>query len=698
MGLLRKTVVVLIGIVVVGGGAIYTGIIPITDLSQPDASVEDIGDWGDVSDNRIVIIHEIAIYNPNPIELDIGDAVTVSIDLKMNGIRLGSVEKTGLDIAQGDNSVPVKSELNQNRISEFWANFVNQDETIHADVSVDLRVNRGPGFSVSTPTVEASALTSERPVSDAINGAASQLEGSYEKQVPSGGLRDELRDRIPIGPSEPASVGYTVEDVKMSWGEVNNDKTNILIDLKITNSGDVPVPAVPDGIAVNILMNDIQVFEANSEPISLRNVDRDSVIRPDETKSYTLVATADNENIEQWFTSYAKQREQSSVRTELQFIFNLGEQTITLPRDGAVAYECSFRSGIFVDNQSQSTTCGDDGTVKIGPTQFDQSEVESTVENTDERLSDEENQAPTAVINVDPQSGEAPLAVTLDGSSSSDPDGEIVSYRWTIDGPTPGGVSETLNRQFQTAGDYEVELTVRDDDGDTDTTSKTISVSSRLPSSDSDDDSPGSIIGDDEEGSAEDSDESSSGDSGSGSNEKPSADIEPSRTSGTAPVSVEFDASGSSDPDGSIEEYEWDIEGQEDADGQTVSREFTEPGSYEVELTVTDDDGEQASTSVTIEVNAPPTASASADPPSGDAPLNVDFDGSDSSDPDGEIVEYRWEIEGPTPGGTGETITRRFQTRGTYDVTLTVTDDDGATDSTTITVEVEGRFGKIYLN
>ena len=95
------------------------------------------------------------------------------------------------------------------------------------------------------------------------------------------------------------------------------------------------------------------------------------------------------------------------------------------------------------------------------------------------------------------------------------------------------------------------------------------------------------------------------------------------------------------------------------------------------------------------EDNTKPSAEVTASPSSGEAPLTVEFDGSGSSDPDGTIESYEWDIDGPTPGGRGETITRRFQTQGEYTATLTVTDDDGLTDTADVTVTVEGRFGRI---
>jgi len=72
----------------------------------------------------------------------------------------------------------------------------------------------------------------------------------------------------------------------------------------------------------------------------------------------------------------------------------------------------------------------------------------------------------------------------------------------------------------------------------------------------------------------------------------PTARILASSTVGYAALTVSFDANTSSDNDGQINGYAWDFDdGGATATGTTATHTFTEPGGYNVRLTVTDDDG-----------------------------------------------------------------------------------------------------------
>ena len=87
-------------------------------------------------------------------------------------------------------------------------------------------------------------------------------------------------------------------------------------------------------------------------------------------------------------------------------------------------------------------------------------------------------------------------------------------------------------------------------------------------------------------------------------------------------------------------------------------------------------------------VNGPPVAAASAQPTSGTIPLTVSFDGSASSDPDGDPLSYSWDF-GDGAQGTGATVSHNYTGAAAFTVTLTVDDGRGGTDSTSLTIMAE---------
>lgn len=93
--------------------------------------------------------------------------------------------------------------------------------------------------------------------------------------------------------------------------------------------------------------------------------------------------------------------------------------------------------------------------------------------------------------------------------------------------------------------------------------------------------------------------------------------------------------------------------------------------------------------SIDILANDQPTASFTVSPNPATVGETVSFDGSGSTDPDGSITAYEWDFDNDgTIDATGATPTHSFDAPGDYPVSLTVTDDDGATDTETITVSV----------
>ena len=160
---------------------------------------------------------------------------------------------------------------------------------------------------------------------------------------------------------------------------------------------------------------------------------------------------------------------------------------------------------------------------------------------------------------------------------------------------------------------------------------------------------------------------------------------------------VSFDASASSDTDGTIENYSWDLDGDgtfetDTGTTPTTSHSYSENGTYLVAVKVTDDEGKSglAVDPVTVE-NRLPSAAFTWSPTAPKKKKAVTFDASASNDPDGTIARYLWDFDG---NGTVDreaqnpVISHSFSNTGNFPVTLTVVDDDGGRDSETRTVSV----------
>lgn len=263
------------------------------------------------------------------------------------------------------------------------------------------------------------------------------------------------------------------------------------------------------------------------------------------------------------------------------------------------------------------------------------------------------NQPPIAQIE-----GELVVApgqrVELRGDRSFDPDGTIVKHLWDLgDGTTAEG--PIVAHAWERVGFYAVTLLVEDDLRATGTAAARITVTDGTPD-----------------------------------NLPPTAVIDgPGRGAPGEPL--EFSGAGSSDRDGTIVAHRWDFGDGQRGDGVEVSHTFHAEGTFTVTLVVEDDRGGlgQATRTVIVsagEANRPPVAVAGQDVTTRvNAP--VTFDGAGSTDPDGSIVAYRWDL-GDGTRATTRRVTHTYQSAGTFTVTLEVEDDRGARATDTLTATV----------
>lgn len=254
-----------------------------------------------------------------------------------------------------------------------------------------------------------------------------------------------------------------------------------------------------------------------------------------------------------------------------------------------------------------------------------------------------QNVLPTASFS----SSVADKTVTVNGSGSADSDGTIATYTWNFgDGsPTVAGTVSSASHTYSAAGTYSVTLSVVDNSGGSDSVSHDVQIVHV--------------------------------------NSAPVAIFTESLTN----LSAAFDATGSSDADGSIATYAWNFGDGTSGSGATALHSYAVAGSYTVGLTVTDNEGASTTLTHVIAVtaaNIAPTASFTSSP----SGLSVAFDAAASSDADGTISSYDWDFGDGTAHGTGVAPTHTYAAAGSYTIALIVTDNRGGSNSATATVSV----------
>ncbi|MGH7512564.1 MAG: PKD domain-containing protein [Gemmatimonadales bacterium] len=227
----------------------------------------------------------------------------------------------------------------------------------------------------------------------------------------------------------------------------------------------------------------------------------------------------------------------------------------------------------------------------------------------------------------------AALACTFT-DSSTDADGRIATYRWSFGDGSDEATTRDAGHAYAAPGDYTVALRVTDDSGATDSTSAV--ARAVLP-----------------------------------------RDLPPVAAFGSAcdELSCVF-TDLSSDPDGQIVAYRWSFGDGSAGISRDAAHLYSAPGTYTIDLTVTDDRGASTTAAHSIDAimpNTPPRAAFG----SSCAELTCTF--SDSSfDVDGTLVGHHWTFDdgeaadGPNPVHT-------YAGFGVYHVQLVVTDDRGAT-------------------
>jgi len=248
---------------------------------------------------------------------------------------------------------------------------------------------------------------------------------------------------------------------------------------------------------------------------------------------------------------------------------------------------------------------------------------------------------PVPAFDASPSPGTINNPVCFNASGSTD-NGIIVGFSWKFgDGTT--GTGEVVCHEYSAEGSFNVTLLVQDEDRNCEEVTQTIVIGRGVPAT---------------------------------------CTIVTSPTAVTPNQDVNFTAI-TTDPDGSVKRFNWDFgDGSRTSTSRnTVTHRYRVIGSFNVILTIIDDQGNQSTCQASVSVTNGTLPSCAFT--FGPVPVSlndvVNFNASTSTDADGDIRRYSWNFGDGSASVTESDplISHQFTVSGAFTVTLTVTDDDG---------------------
>ncbi|WP_224269269.1 LEA type 2 family protein [Haloprofundus salinisoli] len=241
-----------------------------------------------VDNDTTTIETNVTVRNPNPLGVSI-DGATIDYGVRMNDVPMASNRKNGLRIGRGNSTLSFRTEMRNERISEWWVTHVENGERTTLRVDADAGY-RGVEATFEGPTVEREIQTD---IVSAFNSTETRAIDANQPLV-----------------SDP--ILY-VNETSAQWGDANESATPIRTSFVVYNPK--PVPVTVSRLGYDIHMNGVRVGRGSTN--------REYVVGPKQTQRIEATAVIENDRLDEWWVTHVRRGEVTTLTIDFRAVVRL---------------------------------------------------------------------------------------------------------------------------------------------------------------------------------------------------------------------------------------------------------------------------------------------------------------------------------------------------------------------------------------
>ncbi len=246
--------------------------------------------WGNVNESVTQILSDVTVTDPLPFSIPLS---RINVKVYMNGIEMGTGHSVGrASISPPESKIKLVIDLMNSRLVDWWVTHIRNGEKTTVKIVSDLEFSIF-GFKFGVPMTRVS---------------------TFKTNFLS--IPPKSTDIVVAG----EKVGE-VRDIKLRWGDVTHDTTQVIVSATVVN--DMPVPLVLKYLEYRIYMNGIEMGSGR--------ISSTKIIKPESQSNVEFTMYIQNSKIPEWWVTHIRNGEKTTVKIEMGIGMSINGRDVFIP-------------------------------------------------------------------------------------------------------------------------------------------------------------------------------------------------------------------------------------------------------------------------------------------------------------------------------------------------------------------------------